>query len=76
MPRIWKHIINITFGALLVCTLTGAYFLGAASRKPIRCKGLAITVTDSATAATATFTAGELFLPDAPRESLLARNKG
>jgi cell division protein FtsQ len=48
MPRIWKHIINITFGVLLVCTLTGAYFLGAASRKPIRCKGLAITVTDSA----------------------------
>ena len=48
MPRIWKHIINITFSALLVCVLTGAYFLGAASRKPIRCKGLAITVTDSA----------------------------
>ena len=39
---------NIIFGALLVCVLTGAYFLGAASRKPIRCKGLAITVTDSA----------------------------
>ena len=48
MPRIWRHIINITFGALLVCVLTGAYFLGASSRKPIRCKGLAITVTDSA----------------------------
>ena len=48
MPRIWKHIINITFGTLLVCVLTGAYFLGAANRKPIRCKGLAITVTDSA----------------------------
>lgn len=47
MPRIWKHIINITFGALLVCVLTGAYFLGASGRKPIRCKGLAITVTDS-----------------------------
>lgn len=48
MPRIWKHIINITFGTLLVCVLTGAYFLGAASRRPIRCKGLAIAVTDSA----------------------------
>lgn len=48
MPRIWKHIINIAFGALLVCVLTGAYFLGAASRRPIRCKGIAITVTDSA----------------------------
>ena len=47
MPRIWKHIINITFSALLICVLTGAYFLGVASRKPIRCKGLAITVTDS-----------------------------
>lgn len=48
MHRIWKHIINITFSALLICVLTGAYFLGAASRRPIRCKGLAITVTDSA----------------------------
>ena len=48
MPRIWRHIINIAFGTLLVCVLTGAYFLGASSRKPIRCKGLAITVTDSA----------------------------
>lgn len=48
MPRIWKHIINITFGALLVCVLTGAYFLGSASRKPIRCKGISISVTDSA----------------------------
>ena len=48
MPRIWKHIINITFGTLLVCVLTGAYFLGAGSRKPIRCKGISITVTDSA----------------------------
>lgn len=47
MPRIWKHIINITFGALLACVLAGAYFLGASSRKPIRCKGLSITVTDS-----------------------------
>ena len=48
MPRIWRHIINITFGALLVCVLTGAYFLGSANRKPIRCKGISISVTDSA----------------------------
>ena len=48
MPRIWKHIANITFGALLVCVLTGAYFLGASKRKPIKCKGVSITVTDSA----------------------------
>ena len=48
MPRIWRHIINITFGTLLVCVLTGAYFLGAAKRKPIKCKGVSITVTDSA----------------------------
>ncbi len=47
MPRIWKHIVNIVFGALLVSTLTGAYFLGASKRKTIRCKGVAITVTDS-----------------------------
>ena len=48
MPRIWKHIANIAFGTLLVCVLTGAYFLGAAKRKPIKCKGVSITVTDSA----------------------------
>lgn len=48
MSGIWKHIINITFGALLVCVLTGAYFLGSASRKQIRCKGISISVTDSA----------------------------
>ena len=47
MPRIWKHIVNIVFGVLLVSTLTGAYFLGASKRKTIRCKGVAITVTDS-----------------------------
>lgn len=47
MPRIWKHIVNIVFGALLVGVLTGAYFLGAARRKPIKCKGVDITVTDS-----------------------------
>ena len=38
---------NIVFGALLVSVLTGAYFLGAAIRKPIKCKGVDITVTDS-----------------------------
>lgn len=47
MPRIWKHIVNIVFGVLLVSTLTGAYFLGTSKRKTIRCKGVAITVTDS-----------------------------
>ena len=47
MPRIWKHIVNIVFGALLVSVLTGAYFLGAAKRKPIKCKGVDITITDS-----------------------------
>ena len=48
MPRIWKHIVNIAFGTLLVCVLTGAYLLGMSSRKPIKCKGVSITVTDSA----------------------------
>ena len=48
MPNIWKHIINIAFGTLLVCVLTAGYLLGAASRKPIRCKGVSIKVTDSA----------------------------
>ena len=48
MPRIWRHIINITYGALVVYVLIGAYFLGSASRKPIRCKGISISVTDSA----------------------------
>ena len=48
MPRIWRHIVNILFGALLVGVLTGAYFLGATKRKPIKCKGVAITITDSA----------------------------
>lgn len=49
MSDVWKHIINITFGILLVCVLTAAYFLGVSDRRPIRCKGLTITVTDSAT---------------------------
>lgn len=48
MPKIWKHIVNIAFGTLLVCVLTGAYLLGMSSRKPIKCKGASITVTDSA----------------------------
>jgi len=48
MPRIWKHIINIAFGTLLAGVLTAAYFTGASGRKGVRCKGLAITVIDSA----------------------------
>ena len=47
MPRIWRHIVNRAFSTLLVCVLTGAYFLGVAKRKPIKCKSLSITVTDS-----------------------------
>lgn len=49
MSRIWRHIVNIIFGTLLTGALTAAYFLGAADRKPILCKGLAITITDSTT---------------------------
>ena len=49
MPDIWKHIINATFSALLVCVLTAAYLMGASDRKPMRCNGLKITVTDSMT---------------------------
>ena len=49
MKNIWKHIINVTFAAGLVCVLTAAFFLGSSSRKGIRCKGVTITVTDSAT---------------------------
>lgn len=49
MKNVWKHIINITFAAVLVCVLTAAFCLGVSSRKGIRCKGVTITVTDSAT---------------------------
>jgi len=49
MKNIWKHIINIAFAILLVCVLTAAFLLGSSSRKDIRCKGVTITVTDSAT---------------------------
>ena len=49
MKNIWKHIINVTFAAALVCVLTAAFCLGVSSRKGIRCKGVTITVTDSAT---------------------------
>ena len=49
MPDICKHIINATFGALLVCVLTAAYLMGASDRKPMHCTGLTITVTDSMT---------------------------
>ena len=49
MPRIWRHIINIAFGALLVFALTSACLLGSRSRRGIRCTGISITITDSAT---------------------------
>ena len=49
MKNVWKHIINVTFAAVLVCVLTAAFCLGVSSRKGIRCKGVTITVTDSAT---------------------------
>lgn len=47
MPRIWRHIINIAFGILLVSILTGAYLLGSKGRQGILCKGTSITITDS-----------------------------
>lgn len=49
MSRIWKHIINISFGAILICALTAAWMLGKAHREPIVCKGVSITITDSTT---------------------------
>lgn len=49
MPRVWKHIINITFGAVLACALTAAWMLGKADRKPVLCKDVSITITDSTT---------------------------
>ena len=49
MSDIWKHIINVLFGALLVCVLAVAYLMGTSDRKPMQCKGLTITVTDSTT---------------------------
>lgn len=49
MSRIWKHIINITFGAILLCALTASWMLGKADREPIVCKGVSITITDSTT---------------------------
>lgn len=49
MSRIWRHIINIAFGLILICALTAAWFLGKADRSPIVCKGVAITITDSTT---------------------------
>ena len=49
MARIWKHMINITFGTVLVCALTAAWMLGKADRKPVICKGVSITITDSTT---------------------------
>ena len=41
--------INITFGTVLVCALTAAWMLGKADRKPVICKGVSITITDSTT---------------------------
>jgi len=48
MPRIVRHIINISFAVLLTAALVASYMLGASHRKPITCKGLSICIPDSA----------------------------
>ena len=49
MKGIWRHIVNVLFGAILVSVLTAAYILGSSSRKDICCKGITIAITDSTT---------------------------
>ena len=68
MSRIWRHIINITFGVILIGALVGGWMLGKADRKPIMCKGLSIVITDSTT--------NQFITPDEIRRILDSEYKG
>lgn len=47
MPKIVRHIINISFAALLAAVLIASCIIGASGRKPILCKGVRIEIADS-----------------------------
>ena len=68
MSRIWRHIINITFGVILIGALVGGWMLGKADRKPIMCKGVSIIITDSTT--------NQFITPDEIRRILDTEYKG
>lgn len=48
MPKIVRHIINISFAVLLTAALVASYLLGASHRKPVTCQGVSICIRDSA----------------------------
>ena len=68
MPRIVRHIINISFAVLLTAALVASYMLGASHRKPITCKGLSICIPDSA--------ANQFIRPDEVRKILDSEYSG
>ena len=68
MPRIVRHIINISFAVLLTAALLASYMLGASHRKPITCKGLSICIPDSA--------ANQFIRPDEVRKILDSEYSG
>lgn len=68
MPRIVRHIINISFAVLLTAALVASYMLGASHRKPITCKGLSICIPDSA--------ANQFIRPDEVRKILDSEYRG
>lgn len=68
MPRIVRHIINISFAVLLTAALVASYMLGASHRKPITCKGLSICIPDSA--------ANQFIRPDEVRKILDSEYNG
>lgn len=68
MPRIVRHIINISFAVLLTAVLVASYMLGASHRKPITCKGLSICIPDSA--------ANQFIRPDEVRKILDSEYSG
>lgn len=68
MPRIVRHIINISFAVLLTAALVASYMLGASLRKPITCKGLSICIPDSA--------ANQFIRPDEVRKILDSEYSG
>lgn len=68
MPKIVRHIINISFAVLLTAALVASYMLGASHRKPITCKGLSICIPDSA--------ANQFIRPDEVRKILDSEYRG
>lgn len=68
MPRIVRHIINISFAVLLTAALVASYMLGASHREPITCKGLSICIPDSA--------ANQFIRPDEVRKILDSEYSG